>query len=76
MASRHSGNHLNQSERPHVCHDCPLSFLTPKDLRRHEAVHKGPLLVVPTFHCQYPGCTNDKGFSRKDNLRRHQKKHQ
>ncbi|KAH8643353.1 hypothetical protein IG631_00816 [Alternaria alternata] len=53
-----------------------MGFLYPKDLRRHLPTHNDPSLVVAIKHyCPYPGCDNLDGFSRKDNLLRHQRKH-
>ncbi|RYO25207.1 hypothetical protein AA0121_g1360 [Alternaria tenuissima] len=72
--NRHQKTHSTES--PHVCSTCNMGFLYPKDLRRHLPTHNDPSLVVAIKHyCPYPGCDNLDGFSRKDNLLRHQRKH-
>ncbi|PVI04511.1 hypothetical protein DM02DRAFT_518651 [Periconia macrospinosa] len=67
---RHSKTHLDRSERPHKCAFCPEGFLYPKDLARHQSKHTQ---AQGTLYCSFPGCTSE-GFSRRDNLLRHQRK--
>ncbi|KAF1830233.1 hypothetical protein BDW02DRAFT_110661 [Decorospora gaudefroyi] len=73
--NRHQKTHLVPSERPHKCSDCAVSFLYPKDLHRHKRTHTDPSSPsVVTFRCQHPGCGKLDGFSRRDNLLRHQRR--
>lgn len=72
--NRHQKTHLNSSERPHKCSTCNEGFLYPKDLQRHRRKHKEQPSAQVTFFCRYPGCGNLEGFSRRDNLLRHQRK--
>lgn len=63
-------SHTSASDRPHKCNyaSCDLSFVYPKDLRRHESTHsKGSRKHA----CPVDPC--DLVFSRKDNLQRHVK---
>ena len=50
------------------CPECPLTFRTESNMRRHKAIHSGQ---KQKFKCSY--C--DSSFSRKDNYNRHQKLH-
>ncbi|CAO2652740.1 Nn.00g021510.m01.CDS01 [Neocucurbitaria sp. VM-36] len=72
--NRHQKTHLDRSERPHKCSACKEGFLYPKDLHRHERKHIQQPSAQVTFFCRYPGCGNLEGFSRRDNLLRHQRK--
>ncbi|KAL5113244.1 hypothetical protein ACEQ8H_008884 [Pleosporales sp. CAS-2024a] len=72
--NRHSKNHLGSFERPHQCHVCQEGFLYRKDVRRHQKTHIEEPAAKNTFYCQVRGCNNFKGFSRQDNLLRHQRK--
>ncbi|USP74707.1 uncharacterized protein yc1106_01981 [Curvularia clavata] len=72
--TRHSMIHLDESKRPHVCPTCNKGFLYPKDLRRHKPVHSGPSSAKVTFRCKHPKCSHLPGFSRPDNLRRHERR--
>ncbi|KAF1843279.1 uncharacterized protein K460DRAFT_142421 [Cucurbitaria berberidis CBS 394.84] len=72
--NRHQKTHLDRSERPHKCFTCNEGFLYPKDLHRHERKHIQQPSDQVTFFCHYPGCGNLEGFSRRDNLLRHQRK--
>ncbi|KAF2180662.1 hypothetical protein K469DRAFT_277114 [Zopfia rhizophila CBS 207.26] len=72
--NRHQKTHQSRSERPHKCSICNEGFLYPKDRSRHERTHgQSPTPSVVLF-CEVPGCNNVDGFSRKDNLLRHQRK--
>ena len=51
----------SHKERPLKCEQCPQSFISNNDLKRHKRIH----LVVKSFHC--PGC--EKSFSRQDALK-------
>jgi hypothetical protein len=73
-SSRHQKTHLDRSERPHRCPTCSDSFLYPKDLHRHQRKHSDPSSASHTYRCDHPRCSNLDGFSRKDNLLRHQRK--
>ncbi|KAF2443121.1 hypothetical protein P171DRAFT_363346 [Karstenula rhodostoma CBS 690.94] len=71
---RHQKTHLIRSERPHKCSFCHEGFLYPKDRNRHERTHdESTASQSQLFRCPVPGCTN-VGFSRRDNLLRHQRK--
>ncbi|KAL5388613.1 hypothetical protein PMIN02_007620 [Paraphaeosphaeria minitans] len=71
---RHQKTHLIRSERPHKCSYCNEGFLYPKDRNRHERIHdESTASQDQLFRCPVPGCTN-VGFSRRDNLLRHQRK--
>jgi hypothetical protein len=72
--SRHRKIHLDRSERPHKCSVCDEGFLYPKDLHRHQRKHTTSIQST-ALYCHYPSCTNLEGFSRRDNLLRHQRKH-
>ncbi|KAF1913425.1 hypothetical protein BDU57DRAFT_356113 [Ampelomyces quisqualis] len=72
--NRHKKTHLDSSQRPHRCNLCNEGFLYPKDLARHQRRHIEQPSVKNTFHCSHPGCDNLEGFSRRDNLLRHQRK--
>jgi uncharacterized Zn-finger protein len=72
--SRHRKTHLGSFERPHRCDICHEGFLYPKDLNRHQKKHIEHRSAQMTFFCPYPGCNNAVGFSRRDNLLRHQRK--
>lgn len=72
--NRHQKTHLDRSERPHKCSVCHEGFLYPKDLNRHQRKHIAQSSAQVTFFCRYPGCGNSEGFSRRDNLLRHQRK--
>ncbi|OAG01949.1 uncharacterized protein CC84DRAFT_975729 [Paraphaeosphaeria sporulosa] len=71
---RHQKTHLIRSERPHKCSYCKEGFLYPKDRNRHERTHdESTASQNQLFRCPVPGCPN-VGFSRRDNLLRHQRK--
>jgi len=70
--NRHRKTHLDRSERPHLCNTCNEGFLYPKDLQRHQRKHNQQSAQV-TYFCNYPGCHDLNGFSRRDNLLRHQR---
>ncbi|KAH7121264.1 hypothetical protein B0J11DRAFT_439052 [Dendryphion nanum] len=70
---RHQKTHLERSDRPHKCKYCNEGFLYPKDRARHENTHENSSPQVQLY-CRVPGCTNTDGFSRRDNLLRHQRK--
>lgn len=71
---RHEKTHLIRSERPHKCSYCSEGFLYPKDRNRHERTHdESTASQTQLFRCPVPGC-NNPGFSRRDNLLRHQRK--
>ncbi|KAH8701405.1 hypothetical protein GQ44DRAFT_631816 [Phaeosphaeriaceae sp. PMI808] len=72
--NRHRKSHLESSERPHQCQVCHEGFLYPKDLNRHRRKHDGQGLTQPNYYCHLPGCNNFDGFSRRDNLLRHQRR--
>ncbi|KAF1940453.1 hypothetical protein EJ02DRAFT_406615 [Clathrospora elynae] len=72
--NRHQKTHLDRSERPHRCSMCNQGFLYPKDLTRHQRQHIDQPSVQVTFFCSHPGCGKIDGFSRRDNLLRHQRK--
>lgn len=74
ILSRHQKQHLGRSERPHPCPDCDEGFLYPKDLHRHQRKHADQPFAQVTFFCPYPDCRSRGGFSRRDNLLRHQRK--
>ncbi|KAL6711757.1 hypothetical protein ACN47E_002800 [Coniothyrium glycines] len=71
--NRHSKTHLDPSERPHKCLVCEEGFLYPKDRQRHERKHIEEPADQTTFFCRYPRCSNHSGFTRRDNLLRHQR---
>jgi hypothetical protein len=59
--------------RPHLCPEpgCEKSFQYPKDVRRHDKAVHGK---IRDFRCEEPACKYaDRGFPRRDQLRRHQK---
>jgi uncharacterized Zn-finger protein len=72
--SRHRKTHLNRAERPYQCSTCHEGFLYPKDLTRHQNKHIEQRSAQMAYFCKYPGCSNVEGFSRRDNLLRHQRK--
>ncbi|CAL4080220.1 unnamed protein product, partial [Meganyctiphanes norvegica] len=51
----------------YVCQNCKKSFISPKDLSRHQKIHT----QVRDFQC--PVC--NRGFSRKDNMTAHLRTH-
>ncbi|KAF2469637.1 uncharacterized protein BDR25DRAFT_46673 [Lindgomyces ingoldianus] len=71
---RHSKTHQPRSERPHKCSVCNEGFLYPKDRNRHERTHDQSSSPETTLYCPVEGCNNRDGFSRRDNLLRHQRK--
>ncbi|KAF2877341.1 hypothetical protein BDV95DRAFT_143226 [Massariosphaeria phaeospora] len=71
---RHLKTHLDRSERPHKCEVCHEGFLYPKDRNRHQRTHSRSSSPQATLYCPHPGCNNIDGFSRRDNLMRHQRK--
>ncbi|KAF2029750.1 hypothetical protein EK21DRAFT_112621 [Setomelanomma holmii] len=72
--NRHRKTHLDSTARPHQCNICHEGFLYPKDLHRHQKTHIEHRSAQMTFFCPHPGCNNAEGFSRRDNLLRHQRK--
>ncbi|KAF2260703.1 hypothetical protein CC78DRAFT_385907 [Lojkania enalia] len=66
--NRHQKKH---NERPYKCSFCDQAFLYPKDRIRHERTHNQISSPQPTVFCKVAGCSNDTGFSRRDNLLRH-----
>ncbi|KAH4958747.1 hypothetical protein HBI78_174470 [Parastagonospora nodorum] len=72
--NRHRKTHLGSFERPHQCDICNEGFLYPKDLHRHQKKHIEHTAAKNTFYCQARGCNNFEGFSRRDNLLRHQRR--
>ncbi|KAH7071043.1 hypothetical protein FB567DRAFT_612666 [Paraphoma chrysanthemicola] len=72
--NRHRKTHLVRSERPHRCDICHEGFLYPKDLSRHQTTHAEHRSTQTTYYCRHPGCNGRVGFSRRDNLLRHQRK--
>lgn len=70
---RHKRTHLSRSERPHKCSVCNEGFLYPKDRVRHQRTHNQSPSPSATLYCPVPGCANVDGFSRRDNLLRHQR---
>ncbi|KAH7382392.1 hypothetical protein DE146DRAFT_226199 [Phaeosphaeria sp. MPI-PUGE-AT-0046c] len=72
--NRHKKTHLGSSERPHQCEHCHEGFLYPKDLARHQKKHIDQPSDKNNFYCEFRGCNNLEGFSRRDNLLRHQRK--
>lgn len=71
---RHMKTHLDDSQRSHKCPVCSKGFLYPKDVARHEKTHDESLSSQTQLYCHIPGCTSSDGFSRRDNLLRHQRK--
>lgn len=82
LSSHHNRNHKPSDGRPHPCHPCGEAFLFHKDLARHEKSQKHRRRVgtagsasADRLYCPDPGCRfHVQGMSRKDNLRRHQRK--
>ncbi|KAF2271460.1 uncharacterized protein EI97DRAFT_408137 [Westerdykella ornata] len=72
--NRHQKIHLDRSERPHKCPICHEGFLYPKDRNRHQRTHDPLASPGATLYCHLPGCNNVDGFSRRDNLLRHQRR--
>lgn len=70
---RHQKTHLGHCERPHKCSFCGKGFLYPKDCARHERTHNECQSASTTLYCLVPNCANVEGFSRRDNLLRHQR---
>ncbi|KAF2684451.1 hypothetical protein K458DRAFT_31981 [Lentithecium fluviatile CBS 122367] len=71
---RHQKTHMDRSERPHKCSVCNDGFLYPKDRDRHQRTHEASSSAQAMLYCQVPGCPKVNGFSRRDNLLRHQRK--
>ncbi|KAH6611885.1 hypothetical protein C7974DRAFT_86369 [Boeremia exigua] len=72
--NRHLKIHLGRNERPHRCTVCSEGFLYPKDLIRHQRKHVKQASAKVTYYCYVDGCSNIEGFSRRDNLLRHQRR--
>ncbi|KAJ4983870.1 fungal specific transcription factor [Stagonosporopsis vannaccii] len=72
--NRHVKIHLSRNERPHRCLACGEGFLYPKDLNRHQRKHVKQASAKITYYCHVEGCPNTEGFSRRDNLLRHQRR--
>ncbi|KAF2732987.1 hypothetical protein EJ04DRAFT_513533 [Polyplosphaeria fusca] len=69
--NRHVKTHWSHEQRPHRCNTCNQGFLYPKDLNRHRKTHAPSALPAPKVYCAVAGCSQDSGFSRRDNLLRH-----
>ncbi|KAF2748779.1 hypothetical protein M011DRAFT_337680 [Sporormia fimetaria CBS 119925] len=66
---RHQKKHAPSEQRPYECAVCTQRFWYPKDVTRHQRTHEVDTLA--RMRCTHPGCSDVKGFSRMDNLRRH-----
>jgi len=69
---KHQRKHIPYTEWPEACLTCEQRFLYPKDLARHEPTHlSDEERAAYKVECEVCG----KGFTRKDNRDRHQRKH-
>lgn len=70
-SSQTNSRHEKTHSRPYKCALCDQSFALNADLRRHQVSHGS---VQKKYKCNWPKC-GFKGTSRKDDLRKHMRRH-